>query len=165
MKFHYLARGIVWAEGRVLLAHQKGADNTFLPGGHIDAGERAEAALIREIEEEIGRTAAIERFVGALEADWEENGALNHEINLLFEVSIPNLDPATPPVSLESHLEFFWAAPHELATRNLLPSPLIACLTNWNPERPFWGSAMRAADELPGPSGSPRKVKHRRDSC
>ena len=142
MRFHYLARGIVWAEGRVLLAHQKGADNTFLPGGHIDPGERAEAALVREIEEEIGVTGRIERFVGALEAGWIENGCPNHEINLLFTVSIPDLDPGTPPASLESHLEFFWAAPSELDAHNLLPVPLIDCLTNWNPERPFWGSAM-----------------------
>ena len=144
MRFHYLARGIVWAEGRVLLAHQKGADNTFLPGGHIDAGESAEAALIREIEEEIGMTGCVEGFVGALEARWEEDGEPNHEINLLFAVSIPNLDPANPPASLEPHLEFFWAAPNELETHNLLPSPLIDCLAKWDPERPFWGSAMES---------------------
>ena len=51
MRFHYLARGVLFAEGRALLAHQKGAGNTFLPGGHIDPGEPAQSALIREIEE------------------------------------------------------------------------------------------------------------------
>ena len=35
MKFHYLARGIILENEKVLLAHQKGAENTFLPGGHI----------------------------------------------------------------------------------------------------------------------------------
>ena len=142
MKFHYLARGIVWAEGRVLLAHQKGAANTFLPGGHIDPGERAEAALVREIEEEIGLTGTIKGFTGALEARWEENGQPHSEINLLFAVSIPNLGADTPPESLEPHLEFLWAAPHELKRYNLLPAPLIGCLTHWDPNRPFWGSAM-----------------------
>ena len=142
MRFHYLARGIIWAEGRVLLAHQKGAANTFLPGGHIDPGERAEAALIREIKEEIGFTGTVEGLAGALEACWEENGQPNAEINLLFAVSIPDLDPTMPPESLEPHLEFLWAAPHELEGHNLLPAPLIVCLNNWNPDRPFWGSAM-----------------------
>ena len=144
MRFHYLARGIIWAEGRVLLAHQKGAANTFLPGGHIDSGERAEAALIREIEEEIGLTGTIKGFAGALEARWEENGQPNAEINLLFALSIPNLEADIPPESFESHLEFLWAAPQELEGHNLLPAPLIDCLTNWDPSRPFWGSAMDA---------------------
>ena len=38
MKFHYLARGIILDKGKVLLAHQKGAEHTFLPGGHIELG-------------------------------------------------------------------------------------------------------------------------------
>ena len=54
MVFHYIVRGIIFLNGKVLLAHQKGAANSFLPGGHIGMGEKAEVALIREISEEIG---------------------------------------------------------------------------------------------------------------
>ncbi len=61
MKFHYLVRGIVFEDGKVLLAHQKGADHTFLPGGHIENGEKAETDLIRELEEEIGKKAPSDR--------------------------------------------------------------------------------------------------------
>ena len=68
--FHYLARGIVMADGRVLVAHQIGADNTFLPGGHINTGEGAEQALAREIEEEIGVRPTVKRFLGAVECAW-----------------------------------------------------------------------------------------------
>jgi hypothetical protein len=32
IKFHYLVRGILFADGKILLAHQTGAGNTFLPG-------------------------------------------------------------------------------------------------------------------------------------
>ena len=143
MTFHYLARGIVFANGRVLLAHQKGAGNTFLPGGHIAPGESAELALIREIEQEIGKTAMVKQFIGAVEAAWTENGEDQHEINLLFEISIQGLDPSAPPASKESHLEFLWASPEELEGHNLLPSPLIDCLTNWKSDVCFWGSALR----------------------
>jgi 8-oxo-dGTP diphosphatase len=106
MKFHYLARGIVLEKGKVLLAHQKGAENLFFPGGHIEIGEKAELALAREIEEEIEKKVIIKQFVGAVECSWFENDLGNHEINLLFEVQIPDLDTSESPASLESHLEF-----------------------------------------------------------
>ena len=145
MTFHYLVRGIVFANGRVLLAHQKGAGNTFLPGGHIAPGESAGSALIREIKEEIGKTAMVKQFVGAVEAAWAENGEDQHEINLLFEISIQDLNPSVPPASRESHLEFLWASPDELEEEhNLLPAPLIDCLTNWKSDGCFWGSALRS---------------------
>ena len=143
MTFHYLARGIVFAHGRFLLAHQKGSDNTFLPGGHIGPGEPADLALIREIEEEMGKTAMVKQFVGAVEAAWTENGKDQHEINLLFEISIHGINLGVPPASKESHLEFLWALPDELEGHNLLPAPLVDCLTNWRSGGCFWGSALR----------------------
>ncbi len=144
MKFHYLARGILVKDGRVLLAHQKGAEHTFLPGGHIRKGEKAEAALVREIAEEIGGKAFVKRFIGAVEAAWAEDGKEQHEINLVFEVEIPGLDPKKSPVSLEPHLEFSWVAPADLETHNLLPEPMSECLLNWeHGYHAFWGSAFR----------------------
>lgn len=143
MKFHYLARGIVYKNGMVLLAHQKGAEHTFLPGGHIGMGEKAEAALEREILEELGKKATVKQFIGALEAAWSENGQAHHEINLLFEVEIPNLVSSEPPRSLEEHLEFMWVAPAELKAQNLLPEPLVECLVNWDcGYHGFWGSSI-----------------------
>jgi len=145
MAFHYLVRGIAFANGRVLLAHQKGSGNTFLPGGHISMGESAELALIREIEEEIGKAAVVKRFVGSVDAAWTKDGEDQHEINLLFEITIPELNSNVPPASKESHLEFLWALPGELAAHNLLPSALIDCLTNWKSNACYWGSGLTAA--------------------
>ena len=146
MKFHYLARGIILEKGKVLLAHQKGAGNTFLPGGHIEIGEKAELGLVREIEEEMGKKAIIKQFIGAVECSWFENDQGNHEINLLFEVQVPDLDSSEPPVSQESHLEFIWVKPTELKTHNLLPEPLIACLMTWGLGfHGYWGSLFEKA--------------------
>ena len=128
---------------KVLLVHQKGADHTFLPGGHIEIGEKAELALIREIWEELGKKATIKRFIGAVECVWSENDQDHHEVNLVFEVGVPNLDTYVPPMSKEAPLEFIWSEPAELKTLNLQPYPLIECLLN--SERGYygyWGSSF-----------------------
>src|SRR5512143_3667665 len=125
MKFHYLARGIIFLSGKVLLAHMKGAENTFLPGGHIELGEKAEKALLREIKEEIWRDANVKRFIGAVECVFCDNGQENHEIDLLFELEIPGLDSDEPPASHERHLEFLWSRLDDLKSLNLLPEPMI----------------------------------------
>ncbi len=150
VKFHYLARGIIIMEEKVLLAHMKGAENTFLPGGHIEMGEKAESALLREIREEIGMEAVVRRFIGAVECAYSDGGQENHEINLLFEFQIPGLDPKTAPESLEAHLEFLWSAPEDLKAHTLLPAPMIDCLLNWPQDHyGYWGSDF----ERPGGTG------------
>ena len=144
MIFHYLVRGIILAGGKVLLAHEKGADNTYLPGGHIDRGERAESALVREIKEEIGKRASVMRFVGAVEHTWSEDDQEHHEINLVFELAVPGLDSSAPPESLEAHLEFIWADPADLKSHNLQPYPLIECLSNLEGGyNAYWGTSLR----------------------
>lgn len=129
--------------GKVLLAHQKGADNTFLPGGHVKFGEKAEAALIRELAEETGEQALIRRFIGAVECMWTEDDQEHHEVSLIFEVIMPDLDTDKPPQSQESHLEFLWAKPADLEAHNLLPKPMRECVVNWNSGcHPYWGSSF-----------------------
>jgi 8-oxo-dGTP diphosphatase len=143
MHFHYLARGICFLESQVLLAHQLGAQNTFLPGGHIRPGERAEDALVREIREELGRTAVVMQFVGAVECIYAQDAGENHELNLLFEVAVAGLKPGSPPASCEAHLEFLWSRPEELQGHNLLPGPLVECLATWaRGYQGFWGSSF-----------------------
>ena len=143
VQFHYLVRGVIFVGGKVLLAHHIGATNTFLPGGHIDSREKADAALVREIHEEMGMQATVKRFVGAVEHAWPEDRLDNHEINLIFEVEIPALDSAVPPQSLEDHLEFIWAEPSALERHNLQPYPLIECLTSWSNDcKGYWGTSL-----------------------
>lgn len=143
MIFHYIVRGIIMVEGQVLLAHQIGADNTFFPGGHVEVGESARAALVREIEEEFGHRVTVGRFVGAVEHTWTEDGRHNHELNLIFAVEVAGLHPPVSPPSHESHLEFIWSAPEDLAAHNLQPHTLIPCLTHWDAEyRAYWASSL-----------------------
>jgi 8-oxo-dGTP diphosphatase len=146
MLFHYLTRGVIFKDGKVLLAQQKGADHTFLPGGHIGMGERAEAAMVREIFEELEEKAIVKRFIGAVEALWTEEGEQNHELNLVFEVEIPNLVTSEPPRSREAHLEFMWVGLAELNALNLLPIPMRECISKYaRGYAGFWGSVVESA--------------------
>ncbi|MFC2078751.1 NUDIX domain-containing protein [Candidatus Bipolaricaulota bacterium] len=143
VQFHYLARGVVIVDGKVLLAHQIGAGNTFLPGGHIEKRESAKQALVREIEEEIGQRARIKRFLGAIEHIWSEATKDNHEINLLFEAEIDGLTSNDGPASLDPNLEFLWAKPEELVEVDLQPSALVRLVDSGSgPFDAFWGSSL-----------------------
>jgi 8-oxo-dGTP pyrophosphatase MutT (NUDIX family) len=143
MQFEYLVRGIIFADDRVLLVRQKDGKHTFLPGGHVESGESAEAALVREIAEELGKASTVRTLVGAVENAWVDEGTPIHEINLVFEAEVPGIDPDRPPEAKEPHLEFLWADLSSLDKLNLQPVPLRACLRNMEQGyRGFWGSSL-----------------------
>lgn len=103
--FHYLTRALIMDKGKVLVAKAKGASNTFLPGGHIEFGEKAEEALVREIDEELGQDAIVKNFRGAVEHTWMEE-SVNFEVNLVFDVEISGISSDEPPSSREGYLSF-----------------------------------------------------------
>lgn len=124
-KFHLITRAVILRENHVLLAHQKEADNTFLPGGHVEIGESAVSALKREIDEELHLEAEVLEYLGAVEAGWEDGLFKHYEINHLFKVNINTTEICNSVSSYEDHLEFFWSPIDELVKNNLLPYPLI----------------------------------------
>lgn len=128
--FHVLARAAVVVDGHVLLASAVGADNTFLPGGHVQPDEPIIRSLERELREELGATARVAAYLGAVEATWHEGGAQHHEINHVFEVHLP-LSPDRPVLSLEPHLKFVWSPIGDLDRHNLLPFALRDLLRRW----------------------------------
>ncbi len=80
--FHYIVRGVIRDGKHVLLCKQRTGDYTFLPGGHVEFGESATVALLRELHEEIGIEGTIGNFLGAIENGWDGE----FEISLVFEV-------------------------------------------------------------------------------
>jgi len=123
--------------GRVLLCHSKGARNTYLPGGHVEFGERAAESLRREVEEEMGRHATVGRFLGAVEHTYRRKGKPLCEVNLIFEINIRGVHFPGHPLSREDHIEFRWVALRDLASARLEPAALCKVLPMWL--RAGWG--------------------------
>lgn len=149
--FHHIARGIFIKDNKVLLAKATGYTNTFLPGGHIEFGESAKDALIREIEEELGISSTVDSFLGVVEHKWEKKGIVQCEINQVFAAQSDELITGINPKSSESHLEFFWCDVAELDNKNLQPYPfrnLIKSYLNGNKDI-WWESTLKTEiDEL-----------------
>ncbi|MES5893974.1 NUDIX domain-containing protein [Bacillus cereus group sp. RP43] len=106
-KFHHIVRAIMIKDEKLLVAEYIG-HHYFLPGGHVEIGESAEKALIRELREELGVTCSIKQFLGVIENQWQAKEMLHHEINHIFEIDSNELKPDSTPISKESHLAFHW---------------------------------------------------------
>ena len=139
-----IVRGVLVSGNHILLAHALGKANTFLPGGHITKGEPARDALIREIREETGLDAEVKKYLGTIEHAWDEAGGISHEINLVFSVSVSDIDHRLPVPSKESKLEFIWYPLERLGDSKLEPSSLRLLLPGWlsSKEEHCWASTM-----------------------
>lgn len=130
-----IARAAIRRGGQLLVARQRVKSWSFLPGGHVEPGEQVEAALIRELDEELGAEAKIAGFAGAVEHGYIEDGTTHHELNLVFDVAIND----TEPISREDHLEFHWLPLDQLAEADVRPGALKrALLTAGDDPTPFW---------------------------
>ena len=123
-----VARGLVVTGDEVLLAHLKGEPNTFLPGGSVEYGEFAEAALRREFMEELGVECRVSDFIGVLEYMFtDRHGRDHHGVELVFEVDGVPLDVE----SREPDVEFMWCPLDQLRENLLLPEPMPGIIESW----------------------------------
>jgi 8-oxo-dGTP diphosphatase len=141
-----LARGVCVQDGRLLVCQGKRDRNTYLPGGHVDFGERAAEALRREIEEELGVAAKVGDFLGAVEHTFVQRGKRHCEINLVFRMRIDALSPTRRPPAQEDWIAFTWIPLRGLKRSRLEPWPLVALLPRWLKARRAavarWGSTV-----------------------
>ncbi|MFH0953881.1 MAG: NUDIX domain-containing protein [Verrucomicrobiota bacterium] len=139
-----LARGVMVRRGMLLVCHSRRKKNYFLPGGHVDLGERAKAALAREIEEEIGLPCSVGRFLGATEHAYLYRRERIFEVNLLFVMRVRGLTVSRPVPSREPKLEFLWLPLSKLLESKLEPFSLREDLPRWlkNLTSDRWSSTL-----------------------
>lgn len=135
---HCLSRAVIIEQDHLLVSYnpQSTKPYAYLPGGHIEEGESAHQALLREMMEETSLAFQIERFLGILEYSFIPNNTLKichtHEYNLCFLANCPDLNNLQlPPEPERDKVQFRWVPLSNLADTNLLPSPLITLLPLW----------------------------------
>lgn len=130
-----ISRAFILVDDKVLLCKQVGRDYCFFPGGHVEFGESAKEALMREIKEETGALIQNFNFIGTVEHNWEANNQKHHEINLVFSGRIKKADFQ----SREDHIEFVLKDLKSFAKEKVLPMILRDALVKWlKNKQPFW---------------------------
>lgn len=140
-----LVRGVCVKRGHLLVCQSKGAVNTYLPGGHVEFGERAADSLVRETREELGVASRAGAFLGAVEHTFRQKGRRHCEINLVFALTIGELDPRRDPEACESWLTFRWIPLTALGREHLEPWPLRRLIPAWqrpNRTTPRWAGTL-----------------------
>ncbi len=138
-KTHIIARAIIINNDRILacVGRKKGqAQRThlFLPGGHVEHKESIEAALVREMQEELGMKSSVVRFLGVQEYSFDSEDSTKchlHELNFYFELTVSGLSSDVIPKSPEDHTEFVWVTPEELDSKTFYPNGLKSVLQEW----------------------------------
>lgn len=142
--FHIRARALLFSNGQILLAHRKGAANTYLPGGHVDPGESAKTTIVRELDEELGVKGKVTSFLGVVEHGYEVDRVFHQELNLIFLVEETQLNWEIPLQSKESHLEFFWCPINQIDCQNLQPTPFVDLIRKYfdGDKEIWWGCTL-----------------------
>lgn len=89
-KFNYRVCAVIVNEGKILAMHDERSPYFYLPGGRVHMSETAEDAVLREVQEELGITAAIKRPLWLNQAFFTEDvdGLHYHELCLYFLMDI-----------------------------------------------------------------------------
>jgi len=112
-----VAAGVIRKGSQILLARRTGRDPLAgkweFPGGKLESGEDGESCLQRELQEEIGITVEVGRFLGSVEHDYPER-----RVELLFY----DADYVGGEITPHIHDRVAWISIAELADYDLAPA-------------------------------------------
>ena len=93
-KFNYRVCAMMIDSGKILAMHDERSPYYYLPGGRVAMGETAEAAVIREVQEELGITPGIARPLWLIQSFFTEDvdGLNYHEICIYYLMDITSTD-------------------------------------------------------------------------
>lgn len=93
-RFNYRVCAMMIHEGKILAMHDDRSPYFYLPGGRVALHERAEDAVLRELREELGIEAKIDRPLWLNQSFFTEDvdGDKYHELCIYFLIDISGTD-------------------------------------------------------------------------
>lgn len=88
-RFSVRTVAVVLHGDRLLIHRMEHDDFWSLPGGRVEFGEPAAAALARELREELGVEANVGRLLWLVENFFALGGRQRHEVGFYFDVALP----------------------------------------------------------------------------
>ena len=82
------AAGVVIKDNMILVQRDKDGNDYALPGGHIKIGETSEAALVREMAEEMGLAVKCVRLLWSEECFWDWNEKQAHTVTFYYRAEL-----------------------------------------------------------------------------
>ncbi len=122
-----IARGALLRDGRVLLCRNVKHRYYYLPGGHVEFGEHASRAVVREFSEETGLEVSASRCVLVSEGIFRQGRRDRHELNLVFHVEHPAMSSIAVK-SLEPKIAFEWVELAAVTDLDVRPEAIKAWL-------------------------------------
>jgi ADP-ribose pyrophosphatase YjhB (NUDIX family) len=126
--FNLRVAAVIVRGGDLLICTVDGVGHWFLPGGRVHLGELSDAALARELAEELGLALPGARLALVVENVYRDPSR-HHEIGLYYRVPWPDaLDPADLHRGTEPGHHFRWVPLAELGSAGFQPAGLIPIL-------------------------------------
>ena len=112
--------GIIWKEGKVFIARRKPGKSLAgfweFPGGKLEENEEPEAALLRELEEELGMRVKISSFL---------DSKVHHYDSFSIELIAYTCEFEDASYHLTDHDEFVFISPEQFKNYKMAPADMF----------------------------------------